>query len=181
MIGGYWLKALAMASSLDGGSVAVARQEVPLPLSDFWKALAEAGEDIAQRDPGKLLRAEADLFQQGILLTEVQVLRINDTVLVSMPGEAFVEGQLTIKKHSRFSNTVVVGLANDRLGYLPTRAAFSEGGYEVVDRMMPLYVTEGALGTLCVTALDLVDRLWREYASGRPPDGRRQTDSQPAV
>ena len=31
---------------------------------------------------------------------------------------------------SPFSNTIIIGLANQNVGYLPTRAAYDEGGYQ---------------------------------------------------
>ncbi|HKG25490.1 MAG TPA: hypothetical protein VKB09_07560 [Thermomicrobiales bacterium] len=62
--------------------------------------------------------------------TEIQVLRIGDLALVALPGEIFVELGLAIKARSPFPLTAVVGLANDYVGYVPTRAAFDQGGYE---------------------------------------------------
>jgi len=63
--------------------------------------------------------------------TEIQVIQIGDTLIATLPGEVFVEFGLKIKKSSPFSNTMVFGLANDMIGYIPTEVAFSEGGYEI--------------------------------------------------
>ncbi|MFC7621096.1 hypothetical protein [Microlunatus sp. GCM10028923] len=60
----------------------------------------------------------------------VGVIGIGDVALVALPGEVFVEFGLAIKAASPYPITAVVGLANDHLGYLPTRAAFADGGYE---------------------------------------------------
>jgi neutral ceramidase len=62
--------------------------------------------------------------------TWVQALRIGDLALVSAPGELFVELGLAIKQRSPFGQTMVLELANDSVGYLPTRRAFEEGAYE---------------------------------------------------
>jgi hypothetical protein len=62
--------------------------------------------------------------------TWVQALRIGDLVLVSAPGELFVELGLQIKAQSPFGQVMVLELANDTVGYLPTRRAFEEGAYE---------------------------------------------------
>ena len=64
---------------------------------------------------------------------EIQALRLDDAVLVTFPGEVFVEIALEVKRRSPFPKTMVVGLANAGRtgGYLPTREAFSEGDYEV--------------------------------------------------
>jgi Neutral/alkaline non-lysosomal ceramidase, N-terminal len=62
--------------------------------------------------------------------TYVQALRIGDVALVGVPGEFFVELGLDIKRRSPFRQTMVLELANDCVGYIPTRRAFTEGAYE---------------------------------------------------
>jgi neutral ceramidase len=61
----------------------------------------------------------------------VQVIAINDLALVGIPGELFVELGQDIKRASPFKSTWIVTMANDVVGYIPTRTAFAEGGYEV--------------------------------------------------
>jgi hypothetical protein len=61
---------------------------------------------------------------------EVQVFRIGDVAMVGLPGEFFVEFGLQIKKASPARITLVVGLANGSIGYVPTPEAFDQGGYE---------------------------------------------------
>jgi hypothetical protein len=69
----------------------------------------------------------------GKLPALVQAIRLsNDTALVSLPGEVFVELGLAIKKASPFANTMVVELSQDCPDYVPTRKAFGEGSYETV-------------------------------------------------
>ncbi|MCC6588386.1 MAG: neutral/alkaline non-lysosomal ceramidase N-terminal domain-containing protein [Bryobacterales bacterium] len=60
----------------------------------------------------------------------VRFLRINDTVLWSGPVELFCEIAIRVRNESPFRNTFYFGYANGWLGYLPTAAAFNEGGYE---------------------------------------------------
>ena len=62
--------------------------------------------------------------------TWVQALRIGDLALGSASGELFVELGLAIKQQSPFAQTMVIELANDSVGYLPTRRAYEEGAYE---------------------------------------------------
>lgn len=62
---------------------------------------------------------------------EVQVLRLGDVGLVALPGEPFVELGLAIKAQSPLPHTLVIGYANDWIGYLTTPAAWQQGGYEV--------------------------------------------------
>jgi len=64
------------------------------------------------------------------LRAEVVVWRLGDAAFVFLPGEPFVETGWTIKKSSPFPFTAVVGYAEDSVGYIPTEAAFEEGGYE---------------------------------------------------
>jgi hypothetical protein len=51
--------------------------------------------------------------------------------LIGIPGELFVELGLALKHNPHFAHTFVVGYCNDLIGYIPTRAAYGEGGYEV--------------------------------------------------
>ncbi len=83
--------------------------------------------------PDELYAREAlalkDLQDEPVAV-EIQVILIGETALVALPAEVFVEFGLEIKKHSPFARTMIVGLANDWVGYVPTRRAFEEGGYE---------------------------------------------------
>ena len=70
--------------------------------------------------------------QQGEERTSwVQALRIGDVAIAAVPGEFFTALGLEIKRRSPFSRTFVVGVANDYIGYIPDRAGFEQGGYQV--------------------------------------------------
>ena len=62
--------------------------------------------------------------------TWVHALRIGELAIVGAPGELFVELGLEIKRRSPFAQTIVIELANDSIGYIPTLRAFEEGAYE---------------------------------------------------
>ncbi|MBN9117914.1 MAG: neutral/alkaline non-lysosomal ceramidase N-terminal domain-containing protein [Planctomycetes bacterium] len=67
------------------------------------------------------------------LQVEVQVVSLGDDLAwVSLPGEIFVELGLQIKNGSPFRQTVIAELANGSVGYVPNRAAYAQGNYEVV-------------------------------------------------
>jgi hypothetical protein len=87
---------------------------------------------------------------------EVQVFRIDaDTAIVCLPGEIFVELGQAIKQASPFKRTIVIALANDRPGYVPTRKAFVEGSYEVTNsRLKP-----GSGELLVETATELLGQI----------------------
>jgi hypothetical protein len=62
---------------------------------------------------------------------EIQVLRVGDGALVALPGEVFVEYAHRIAAASPFPVTAVASYASDCPSYIPTAAAYAEGGYEV--------------------------------------------------
>ena len=64
---------------------------------------------------------------------EVQAISLGDAAWVGLPGEVFVEYALNIDRASPFAQTTVAAYANDNPGYVPTAAAYLEGGYEVND------------------------------------------------
>lgn len=61
---------------------------------------------------------------------EVMAVRIGDVGIVGLPGECFCEFAMEIKQRSPAKHTLVVGLANDAIGYIPTDEAFEQAGYE---------------------------------------------------
>ncbi|MGY8675036.1 MAG: neutral/alkaline non-lysosomal ceramidase N-terminal domain-containing protein [Verrucomicrobiia bacterium] len=64
------------------------------------------------------------------LTIKLQAIRIGDIAVVGIPFETFVEIGLELKAQSPFGQTMVIGLANGRLGYLPTPEQHKLGGYE---------------------------------------------------
>jgi hypothetical protein len=59
----------------------------------------------------------------------LQALRIGRALFIAAPGELFTETSLELKR--RLAGPVfLIGLANGYYGYIPTTAAFAEGGYE---------------------------------------------------
>lgn len=66
--------------------------------------------------------------------TEVQALRVGQLMLVSAPGELFVELGLAVKAAvAEPFACLLCGFGNDNIGYIPTRRAYPVGGYEVAD------------------------------------------------
>lgn len=128
--------AFAGGAALGAAMVELALRRRPLP-TDEEVAMAE---ELASREAAgePLLMAEW-AFHRRIrrlpqfpdeIATWVQALRVGDCAIVAAPGELFVELGIEIKRRSPFGQTAVVGLANDSIGYIPTRRAFEEGGYE---------------------------------------------------
>jgi hypothetical protein len=87
-------------------------------------------------------------YDERTLPLEVQAFRLGrDTAIVTLPGEMFVELGLAIKAASPFRTTIVIELANDAPGYIPTKKAFAEGSYETVNSVVEPGVGEALVET----------------------------------
>jgi neutral ceramidase len=63
---------------------------------------------------------------------ELAAMRLSDAIGVfTAPGEIFTEIGQSIIAHSPFRHTLYATYTNGTIGYVPTRAAYAEGGYEV--------------------------------------------------
>lgn len=79
-----------------------------------------------------------DLLREGRLPdridTEVRAFAIGtEFAFVGIPGELFSEIGLAVKRASPYRATCVAGYCGGSLGYLPTKQAILEGGYEAAD------------------------------------------------
>lgn len=83
---------------------------------------------LAKNYAGSVVSA-AERVEESVTVP-VQAIRIGDFVVCGIPFETFVEIGLDLKKRSPFAQTMVVGLANGRHGYLPTLEQHKLGGYE---------------------------------------------------
>ncbi len=91
------------------------------------------------------IRADLDRLAQDApreLVTELQALRLgDDLVLAACGAELFTRVGQAVRDASPFASTLVVGYANDLVGYLPDPAEFERRGYaaEVVPRITDHY------------------------------------------
>lgn len=67
---------------------------------------------------------------EDTLTVQIQAIRIGDLAVCGIPFETFAEIGLELKDRSPFPQTMVIGLANGRHGYLPTPLQHRLGGYE---------------------------------------------------
>lgn len=93
-----------------------------------------AGLDLPPDSVLALLRLEAehagsDHAAPQSLTCELQALQFGDAALLAHPTELFAEFGLEIKARSPFAHTLLVGYANDFLGYIPNEAEFARHGY----------------------------------------------------
>jgi neutral ceramidase len=68
---------------------------------------------------------------QSAVEWEVQCIRVGPIAFVSSRGEPFTETSQQIVAGSPFQHTLFSGYSNGGFGYIPTRQAFEEGGYEI--------------------------------------------------
>ena len=77
----------------------------------------------------------------------------SDVAIVCLPGEVFVELGLAIKQGSPFRTTLVIELSNNvETIYIPHRAAYAGGSYEVTNSALK----PGGGEMLVETALSLL-------------------------
>jgi len=104
--------------------------------------IAEAKAVLAVKDPAAVaaLPRLAQNYARGTITAaerpeatvtvKLQAIRIGDLAVCGIPFETFVEIGLDLKRRSPFPQTMVIGLANGRIGYLPTPEQHKLGGYE---------------------------------------------------
>lgn len=62
---------------------------------------------------------------------EIHIMRLGDIAFVTNPFELFLDYGNRIKTRSHATQTFIIQLANDTMGYLPTKVAYETGGYGV--------------------------------------------------
>ena len=92
---------------------------------------------------------------------EVQVLRIGRGGIASMPGEIFMELGQRIKETFADRPIFIAGYTNGSVGYIPTKEAFGEKGYEVTvaQRARLIPIAEEGGDTLTEWAIRLLQGL----------------------
>lgn len=117
-------------------------------------------------------RPEAKITNEEDALGRLYVLSIGSLAIVFLPGEPFVELALEIENNSPFEHTVVVGYAENYIGYILTARAFDEGGYEAGPGKWS-YLEKGAGMQLCKEAVGLLEEVYgREVGRRRIYEGR---------
>jgi len=167
-IGRVLVRAVAEAMDrltfLPSAELASVRRTVQLPCATVTdEQVAWARQVVAQpADPTKdftMDRVKAmrvmkvHEMEKSYIPAEVQVLRIGDVAFVGFPAEMFVEWAMQVREHAPFRYTFPIDLSNGSVGYIPTRRAFDNGGYEPVSSVFTPDVGEVLVGA----ALDLLN------------------------
>jgi neutral ceramidase len=173
--------------TIDGGLTAVTnnlelrvRSEIlKLPLAPVTPAEIEWAGSVVKRTPAArnasrtqfmdLVRAYKILDVMARdgrpLEVEVQVISLGDQIAwVSLPGEIFVRLGLDIKQRSPYARTFIAELANGSIGYIPDRAAWPQGNYEVESARC----AEGSGEMLVDSALHQLRELHRQAVAPNP-------------
>jgi hypothetical protein len=79
------------------------------------------------------------LYSSGYLLTEVNLWEVGDFRVATVPGEITPALGLRIKRNTGGRPTMIIGLANDELGYLLPAAEFDLDIYEYERTLCPGY------------------------------------------
>ncbi len=113
-LAGEVLRRLQTVTTTDDIKLRALRKSVAFPLKQ--KEAADGG-----KKPDKSAKT---------LTTEIQLLAIGDIYILGLPGEVLVEIGLEIKKQAGIENLFIISIANDTIGYVCTRQAYKQGGYE---------------------------------------------------
>ncbi len=108
----------------DAEDLAAARKVLAVEDADAVAQLPRLAQNYARQT------VRAAERQEDGLTVKLQALRIGDLAVCGIPFETFVQIGLELKDSSPFSQTMVIGLANGRYGYLPTPEQHRLGGYE---------------------------------------------------
>lgn len=108
---------------------AVTKMNAANKTGDVWK-IHQAGARLRRfRD---LLEEWRQPVDPSPVKLQIEAWRIGEIAIASMPGEAFAEIGVAVKKASPFAVTLFCGYSDGvGGGYLPTAAEYRHGGYEV--------------------------------------------------
>ena len=104
----------------------------------FGRATPELPKIIFPESARKRFAAFQDAALEGLPRNaEIQIFRIGSTAMVGLPGEPLLEVGQAVQQSVRaqgFEKVVILGLANDYIGYLVNEKEYAHGGYEVESR-----------------------------------------------
>jgi len=127
-------------------------------MADGDAAVDTAVFKFAHQEIQLLVRKEAGVANKFDALARLSAIRIGSLAVLFLPGEPFVETALAIERSSPFEHTIVVGFCENNIGYIPTDAAFEQGGYEAGPGKWS-FLEKGADEIIYVSALKLLEEL----------------------
>jgi len=153
MLAGEVIKVMNNVTMVDEIDIKVFNLPVEIPVRDFApdeicvKKIEDAKRNLArlQKEGATdgLLRAAIVMLQGAEInymlkkslkikafSSEMQLIKLGKTLVVSVPGELFNEIGIKVKKLSEKYDIIVAGYANDYIGYIPTAECYDEDSYE---------------------------------------------------
>jgi hypothetical protein len=115
-------EAMAQAAQLRAELEALPREDAGSLAWARWRLTRVERAADAMRESRELPTVPAELA--AIRLTP-------DLAVITSPGEVFTELKQSLVAESPFPRTVFAGYTGEAIGYVPTPAAYQEGGYEV--------------------------------------------------
>jgi len=92
----------------------------------------------------------------------VQCLRLGDAALITLPGEAFTNLGLEIKRYSPAKRTFVVTCANAWVGYIPPVEQAERGGYGEWPFLSRRLIPEAAT-MMTNTIIEMLHEMWNKF------------------
>lgn len=115
--------------------IQVLNNSKPLEVNIIKSATNEVELELDDQDKSEFFTFCTYIEKNGIkyVSTYCQALRIGNLIIIGLSGEAFSETGLVIKKfcNQTVKATMVVGYANDYIGYFGPPKAYRAGGYEM--------------------------------------------------
>ena len=142
----------------------VAEQSLEFAVRKPTKAEVEQARTLLDKAPPGALKTMPEIYaRETVQLAEyperyrtpVQALRVGELGICALPGEPFCQSGRDIKAKSPFKNTMMVGMANDYAGYLPTEEHHALGGYETW-RAKSSFLEAAATAKIEKTAVELL-------------------------
>lgn len=127
--------ARAILDSYDGRDLSLADGVPPQIIAQRIVGFEEAWRTGKYPGPSTTLRDKKVVFP-------IQVFRIGELTIATIPSELFVEYGLRYKELLKSKTALIATVTNGYSGYIPTPEAFMQGGYEPT--MGPSYLPEDA-------------------------------------
>ncbi len=110
-------------------------EEIAARLQEIRSKPPEARDYADLRDLawGEAVLTDPAAARREALTVEVGEMLLGDAAIAWLPGEAFCETGLALRRMRPGVRLLAAGYANGNIGYIPTEEAFREGGYEVTD------------------------------------------------
>lgn len=142
------LEALERTEVRDIATVGSVSEQIDLEARTEWMQLLESqkGRVLQEFMEGWSLESTTrETLEDGLVQTEIQALRLDDLILLGLPGEVFAEFSLGLKSEVDSPALAVVELANDDIGYIAPPEKFEEGGYEVEQHLWSRITPAGTM------------------------------------